>query len=225
MLDSILTETSGSSLTMGHLLVCMLVSLGLGAFLAVLHTFKNTYSKNFIVTLALLPAIVQAVITIVNGNLGTGVAVMGAFSLVRFRSVPGNSREIGSIFLAMAVGLAAGMGYLGVAVMLSVVIGAAMILLVSLPFGKKGFTKRELKITIPENLDYMGIFDDIFSKYTGKVQLNRVKTVNMGSLYELCYQVDLKAEQEEKEMLDEIRCRNGNLPVVCGRVPEGREEL
>ena len=225
MLDSILTETSGSSLTMGHLLVCMLVSLGLGAFLAVLHTFKNTYSKNFIVTLALLPAIVQAVITIVNGNLGTGVAVMGAFSLVRFRSVPGNSREIGSIFLAMAVGLAAGMGYLGVAVMLSVVIGAAMILLVSLPFGKKGFTKRELKITIPENLDYMGIFDDIFSKYSGKVQLNRVKTVIMGSLYELCYQVDLKAEQEEKEMLDEIRCRNGNLPVVCGRVPEGREEL
>ena len=225
MLNSILTETTSSTLTIGHLLVCMLVSLGLGAFLAVLHTFRNTYSKNFIVTLALLPAIVQVVITIVNGNLGTGVAVMGAFSLVRFRSVPGNSREIGSIFLAMAAGLAAGMGYLGAAVMMSVVIGGAMILLVSLPLGKKCFTKRELKITIPENLDYMGIFDDIFSKYTGSVQLNRVRTVNMGSLYELCYQVNLKVEHEEKEMLDQIRCRNGNLPVVCGRVPEGKEEL
>jgi len=100
-----------------------------------------------------------------------------------------------------------------------------MILLVSLPLGRKGFTKRELKITIPENLDYTGIFDDIFSKYAGRVQLNRVKTVNMGSLYELCFQVDLKAEQEEKKMLDEIRCRNGNLPITCGRVPEGREEL
>lgn len=225
MLDSILTETTSSSLTIGHLLVCMLVSLGLGVFLAILHTYRNTYSKNFIVTLALLPAIVQVVIAIVNGNLGTGVAVMGAFSLVRFRSVPGNSREIGSIFLAMAVGLAAGMGYLGAAVMMSVVIGGAMILLVSLPLGRKGCTKRELKITIPENLDYTGIFDDIFSKYAGRVQLNRVKTVNMGSLYELCFQVDLKAEQEEKKMLDEIRCRNGNLPITCGRVPESREEL
>ena len=125
----------------------------------------------------------------------------------------------------MAVGLAAGMGYLGAAAIMSAVIGGAMILLVSLPLGRKGFTKRELKITIPENLDYTVIFDDIFSKYAGRVQLNRVKTVNMGSLYELCFQVDLKAEQEEKKMLDEIRCRNGNLPITCGRVPEGREEL
>ena len=157
--------------------------------------YQNTYSRNFIITLALLPAIVQAVIMIVNGNLGTGVAVMGAFSLVRFRSVPGNSREIGSVFLSMAVGLAAGMGYLGLAALLTLVIGLASVLLVSLPVGRGSMNGRELKVTIPENLDYTGIFDDIFAKYTGRAQLLRVKTVNMGSLYELCYRVELKNER------------------------------
>ena len=162
---------------------------------------------------------------IVNGNLGTGVAVMGAFSLVRFRSVPGNSREIGSVFLSMAVGLAAGMGYLGLAALLTLVIGLASVLLVSLPVGRGSMNGRELKVTIPENLDYTGIFDDIFAKCTGRAQLLRVKTVNMGSLYELCYRVELKNERMEKEMLDAIRCRNGNLGIVCGRIPEGKEEL
>ena len=162
-------------------------------------------------------------IMLVNGNLGTGVAVMGAFSLVRFRSLPGNAREIGSIFLAMALGLAAGMGFLGTAMLLMIVSGGITILLISLPAGRAG--RKELKITIPENLDYSGIFDDIFAKYTKKSELVRVRTVNMGSLYELCYQVDLKSEFIEKNMLDEIRCRNGNLTIVCGRLPDGRDEL
>ena len=166
---------------------------------------------------------VQTVIMLVNGNLGTGVAVMGAFSLVRFRSLPGNAREIGSIFLAMALGLAAGMGYLGTAMLLMIVSGGITILLISLPAGRAG--RKELKITIPENLDYSGIFDDIFAKYTKKSELVRVRTVNMGSLYELCYQVDLKSEFIEKNLLDEIRCRNGNLTIVCGRLPDGRDEL
>lgn len=162
-------------------------------------------------------------IMLVNGNLGTGVAVMGAFSLVRFRSLPGNAREIGSIFLAMALGLAAGMGYLGTAMLLMIVSGGITILLISLPAGRAG--RKELKITIPENLNYSGIFDDIFAKYTKRSELVRVRTVNMGSLYELCYQVDLKSEFIEKNMLDEIRCRNGNLTIVCGRLPDGRDEL
>lgn len=166
---------------------------------------------------------VQTVIMLVNGNLGTGVAVMGAFSLVRFRSLPGNAREIGSIFLAMALGLAAGMGYLGTAMLLMIVSGGITILLISLPAGRAG--RKELKITIPENLNYSGIFDDIFAKYTKRSELVRVRTVNMGSLYELCYQVDLKSEFIEKNMLDEIRCRNGNLTIVCGRLPDGRDEL
>ena len=212
MLESVLTETVNTGITMGQFLLCTITSVMLGAVLAVVHTYRNQYSRSFILTLVL-----------VNGNLGTGVAVMGAFSLVRFRSLPGNAREIGSIFLAMALGLAAGMGYLGTAMLLMIVSGGITILLISLPAGRAG--RKELKITIPENLDYSGIFDDIFAKYTKKSELVRVRTVNMGSLYELCYQVDLKSEFIEKNMLDEIRCRNGNLTIVCGRLPDGRDEL
>lgn len=225
MLNSILSETANTTITIWQLMICSLSSLLFGVILAVIHTYKNTSTKNFILTLALLPAVVQAVIMIVNGNLGTGVAVMGAFSLVRFRSVPGNAREIGSVFLAMAIGLAAGMGYIGIAAFLLVLIGTATIILVSIPFGRDSFTKKELKITIPEDLDYCGIFDDIFQKYTKFSRLIRVKTVNMGSLYELCYQIDLKQEQIEKNMIDDIRCRNGNLTVVCGQIPSSKEEL
>lgn len=225
MLNSILSETANTTITIRQLMICSLSSLLFGVILAVIHTYKNTSTKNFILTLALLPAVVQAVIMIVNGNLGTGVAVMGAFSLVRFRSVPGNAREIGSVFLAMAIGLAAGMGYIGIAAFLLAIIGTATIILVSIPFGRDSFTKKELKITIPEDLDYCGIFDDIFQKYTKFSRLVRVKTVNMGSLYELCYQIDLKQEQIEKNMIDDIRCRNGNLTIVCGQIPSSREEL
>lgn len=229
MLESILMETvgtgTGAGVTMEQFLLCAVTSLFLGILLAAVHTYKNTCSRNFIITLALLPVMVQTVIMLVNGNLGTGVAVMGAFSLVRFRSMPGNAREIGSVFLAMAVGLATGMGYLGTAILLLMITGGTTLVLISLPFGQLGHTKKELKITIPENLDYTGIFDDIFRKYAKKAVLVRVKTVNMGSLYELCYHVDLKSEDIEKNMLDSIRCRNGNLTIVCGRIPETREEL
>ena len=162
---------------------------------------------------------------LVNGNLGTGVAVMGAFGLVRFRSAPGNAREIGSVFLTMAIGLATGMGYLGIAVLLLIIIGAAILVLAAVPFGSQSFAQKELKVTIPENLDYAGIFDDLFEKYTKRAVLMKVRTTNMGSLYELCYRIELKKEEEEKAMLDDIRCRNGNLTIVCGRIAENREEL
>lgn len=225
MLNSILSEASNSAITFQQLALCTLSSLFLGVLLALIHTYKNTSTKNFVLTLALLPAVVQAVIMLVNGNLGTGVTVMGAFSLIRFRSVPGNAREIGSVFLAMAIGLASGMGYIGIAAFLLAVIGAATLVIVTIPLGKEAFTKKELKVTIPEDLDYSGIFDDIFQKYTKTSRLIRVKTVNMGSLYELCYQIDLKQEQMEKVMIDDIRCRNGNLTIVCGQIPSCREEL
>lgn len=223
MLESVLSETVYTGITMGQFLLCTLASVLLGAALAAVHTYRNRYSRSFILTLVLLPVMVQTVIMLVNGNLGTGVAVMGAFSLVRFRSMPGNAREIGSIFLAMALGLAAGMGYLGTALLLMIVAGVITIFLVSLPAGSAG--RKELKVTIPENLDYSGIFDDIFEKYTRNSELVRVRTVNMGSLYELCYHVDLKSGTIEKNMLDDIRCRNGNLTIVCGRLPDSREEL
>lgn len=225
MLNSILTETVSAGITWPQLVICTLTSLGLGLALAFLHTYRNTSSRNFVMTLAILPAVVQAVIMLVNGNLGTGVAVMGAFGLVRFRSAPGNAREIGSVFLAMAIGLATGMGYLGIAVLLLIIIGAAILVLAAVPLGSQSFAQKELKVTIPENLDYAGIFDDLFEKYTKRAVLMKVRTTNMGSLYELCYRIELKKEEEEKAMLDDIRCRNGNLTIVCGRIAENRVEL
>ena len=225
MLNSILTETVSSGITLPQLVICTLTSLGLGLALAFLHTYRNTSSRNFVMTLAILPAVVQAVIMLVNGNLGTGVAVMGAFGLVRFRSAPGNAREIGSVFLAMAIGLATGMGYLGIAVLLLIIIGAAILVLAAVTFGSQSYAQKELKVTIPENLDYARIFDDLFETYTKRAVLMKVRTTNMGSLYELCYRIELKKEEEEKAMLDDIRCRNGNLTIVCGRIAENREEL
>lgn len=224
MLNSVLSGASAASVSISEFFICMAVSLVLGAALAWVHTYKNRATCNFILTLVLLPAIVQTVIMLVNGNLGTGVAVMGAFSLVRFRSAPGNSREIASVFLAMAVGLATGMGYLTVATVLLVVVGCVTLLVVNMP-KLAANAEKELKVTIPENLDYSGIFDDIFHQYTSWAKLLKVRTVNMGSLYELQYHVALKDEKAEKEFLDCIRCRNGNLNLVCGRVPSGREEL
>lgn len=224
MLDSILNNAGSAAVSMDSFLLCAAASLALGAALAWIHSYKNRVSGSFVMALVLLPVMVQTVIMLVNGNLGTGVAVMGAFSLVRFRSAPGNAREISSIFLAMAVGLAAGMGYLGVAALLTAAVGVVTVIMVSIPWLNHGAEKM-LKITIPESLDYQGIFDDLFSRYTKRAELVRVQTVSMGSLYELHYRIALTDEQREKEFLDQIRCRNGNLTLVCGRVPENKAEL
>lgn len=222
MLDSILSEAGW---TLGSVLSCTAVSLLLGLVIAAVYAFRSTYSKSFITMLVLLPSIVQAVIMLVNGNLGVGVAVMGAFSLVRFRSVPGSAREIGNIFLAMAAGLATGMGYLGYAVLFTLIIAAASLLLTLIHPGGNRPAERRLRITIPESLDYNGIFDDIFAEYTLNNSLETVRLTNLGSLYELEYRIRIKDPMREKEMLDKIRIRNGNLNIVCGRVPVGSTEL
>lgn len=221
MLNSILTEV----FSVNTFLICMGCSIVLGAVIAWIHSLYSTSSKGFVMTIALLPAIVQMVIMLVNGNLGTGVAVMGAFSLVRFRSVPGSAREINSIFLAMAVGLATGMGYLTAAGLFVLIIGVVNIIYNVTGFGKTTNKEKELKITIPEGLDYSGIFDDIFMQYTAKHELVKVKTSNMGSLYKLDYRIRLKHPEEEKLFIDELRCRNGNLEISCGKVAFGSEEL
>ena len=225
MLESILNVASTATISLRSVALCTAASLALGMAGALIYMYKSVYSKSFVVMLALLPAIVQAVIMLVNGNLGTGVAVLGAFSLVRFRSVPGSAREIGSIFFAMAIGLATGMGYIGFAVFFLMIIGAMTLLLSATPFGEQKKSEKELKIVIPENLDYTGIFDDLFAQYTTKAALIKVRTTNMGSLYELHYHIALRDIAKEKEFLDQIRCRNGNLNIVCGRVPTSREEL
>ena len=225
MLDTLFASVISTTVNWQAIILCTLSSLILGAAAAAIYCYKNTYTKSFVVTLALLPAMVQIVIMLVNGNLGAGVAVMGAFSLVRFRSVPGSAREIGSLFFAMALGLATGMGYLGYAVLFLLLIGIANILLYSTSFAAPKLIDRELKITIPESLDYEGVFDDLFDKYTTRHELLHVKTSNMGSLYELCYLVRLKDTSINKNFLDEIRCRNGNLNITCGRLSTVRDEL
>ena len=224
MFESILNISSGS-ITMSNAIVCTLCSLVLGLIVACVYMFRTQCSKNFAVTLALLPVIVQMVIMMVNGNLGTGVAVLGAFSLVRFRSVPGTSREICSLFFAMSLGIATGMGFVTFAVMATAVIGGTMILLSATGFGERKSSFKELKVTIPEDLDYTGIFDDLFDKYTHRASLEMVKTTNMGSLYELRYHIVMRDPLQEKAFLDEIRCRNGNLTVSCGRLATNGDSL
>ena len=221
MLNSISTDT----FSIGTFLICIAASLVLGALIAWVHSRFNNSSKGFVMTIALLPAIVQMVILLVNGNLGTGVAVMGAFSLVRFRSIPGNAKEISSIFMAMAIGLATGTGYVAVAVLFVIIVGGASILYNATSFGEPKQKEKELKITIPEGVDYMEIFNDLFKKYTTKNELIKAKTTNMGSLYKLDYRISLKNQAEEKLFIDELRCRNGNLEITCGKVTFGSDEL
>lgn len=208
-------------------MLCLGLSLVLGFIMAVSYMYRTRYTKSFVATLALLPAVVCVVIMLVNGNVGTGVAVAGAFSLVRFRSVPGTAKEICALFLAMGAGLISGMGYLGFAVLFTLVMCGMFLLYDILDFGteKKKALYKTLNVTIPEDLDYTGVFDDIFTEYTIEHNLSRVKTTNMGSMFRLTYDITLKDAAGEKEMIDKIRCRNGNLEITVSRQETTVSEL
>ena len=207
--------------------LCLGCALVLGLIMASVYMFRNRHTKSFVVTLALLPAVVCVVIMLVNGNVGTGVAVAGAFSLVRFRSAPGTAKEICAIFLAMGAGLITGMGYLGFAALFTLVMCGAFMLynLLGMGGGKSAACHKTLTVTIPEDLNYSDIFDDIFRQYTRSWELVRVKTTNMGSLFKLTYDVVLTDPSKEKEMIDAIRCRNGNLEVGIARQEMAVAEL
>ncbi len=211
LFDSDLT----SVISVPDFLLCLFFSLILGLLMAFVYMYRSRYTKSFVVTLALLPAVVCVVIMMVNGNVGTGVAVAGAFSLVRFRSVPGSAKEICTLFLAMGAGLIAGMGYLGFAVLFTVIMCAAFLIYNRMDLGEKrnNAAYKTITITIPEDLDYTGVFDDIFREYTVSHDLIHVKTVNMGSMFRLTYRVTLRDINKEKKMIDQIRCRNGNLEI------------
>lgn len=200
-------------------LLCVGCSLVIGLILAVAYMCGTRYTKSFVATLAILPAVVCVVIMMVNGNVGTGVAVAGAFSLVRFRSAAGSAKEIGAIFLAMGTGLVAGMVYLGYAFLVAVLLGGVSLLYHRLDFGagKKQDRYKTMHITIPEDLDYSGVFDKILQKYTTECELVQVKTTNMGSLFRLTYNLTLRSRDQEKEMIDKLRCRNGNLEITVSK--------
>ncbi len=203
--------------------ICIGAALLCGIISAFCASVKSTVTKSFVVALIVLPMIVCTVITMVNGSVGTGVAVMGAFSLVRFRSVPGKAKDIVSIFLSMTAGLACATGLVAVAVLFTVVTGAVMLALSFIPLGDD--KTMELQITVPESLCFTDEFEDIFKEYTYKCKLTRTKTSNMGSLYKLFYKVELKDRKQMKEFIDKLRCRNGNLEISLAETAEGGEEL
>ena len=211
--------TAASVISISDFLFCLGAAMVLGLVMALSYMFRTRYTKSFVVTLALLPGVVCVVIMLVNGNVGTGVAVAGAFSLVRFRSVPGSAREICALFLAMGIGLIAGMGYLGFAALFTVVMCAAFLVYNCLNFGQKKNACRYkiLTVVIPEDLDYSAVFEDILEEYTSACELVRVKTTNMGSMFKLTYEITLRDPAQEKQMIDKLRCRNGNLEISVSR--------
>lgn len=225
MLESILSQGTTSSVSLLDCMICIGVSIILGGIISFTHKMTTKTTPNFLLTLAILPTLVQVVILLINGNLGTSLAVAGAFSLIRFRSMPGNSKEIISVFWAMAIGLALGMGYVIYSIIITIIVAALVVILSKIMCKEQGLSERRLKIVIPENLDYEEVFDDIFEKYTNKVELKKVKTTNMGSMYELVYLVSMKKDQKEKSFMDEIRCRNGNMIVMLEKVEISEVEL
>lgn len=196
-----------------------------GLIIAVTHMKNNRYSKSFLITLVLLPPIVELVIILVNGNIGAGVAVAGAFSLVRFRSVPGRGQEITGIFLAMTVGLATGMGYIGIAILFTIIVSAVNMLLNSIGIGDENKGIKILRITVPENLDYEGKFENVFEKYLKSYTYDEVRTTNMGSLYKLTLSVVMKENSSSREFIDELRASNGNLDISLGRMIDNIDSL
>lgn len=231
MLDSItgniLNPTAEMAIPLSGFLICIAVALGIGILLVLIYKRNSKSSPGFLATLAILPAVVAMVMIMVNGSLGAGVAVAGAFSLVRFRSAPGTAREIGALFIAMAAGLAAGMGYLAFAVIFTIIL-----CLVELVYSSAVMQRfygaaqtRQLRITIPEDLDYSDLFADIFQSCLERWELNEVKTTNLGSLFRLTYSVQMKGNASEKKMIDALRCRNGNLEISLSRPLSGHNEL
>ena len=223
MLDSIfrgLFDTDATTvISLTDFLICIGCSLLLGFLLAGAYMYRNRYSDSFVITLALLPAAVCVVIMMVNGNIGTGVAVAGAFGLVRFRSAPGTAKEIGILFLAMGAGLIAGMGYLAYAVLFTLILCAVSMLYNRFHFGsgKQAALRKTLHITIPEDLDYPGVFDELLAEYASAWELAQVKTTNMGSMFRLTYHLTLRGQNTEKALIDQLRCRNGNLEISISK--------
>ncbi len=219
LFSGVFSGNTGSGVEVTQFFLCLAAALLLGLVLAAAYRLCSRATRSFLVTLATLPAVVCVVILMVNGNIGAGVAVAGTFSLVRFRSLPGTAREIGMLFLAMASGLITGMGYLGYAVLFTLILSGCFILYDRVDFGlqQEEAKYKTMRITIPEDLDYTGIFDDLFREYTTKWELTLVKSTNMGSMFRLTYNLILKDPRKEKELVDKIRCRNGNLEITVSR--------
>lgn len=222
MLDSFLLNIE-NSIDLNGVLICALISIVLGFVVAFTHKFTSKTSKNFLITLTLLPLITQCVILLINNNLGMSIAIAGTFSLVRFRSIPGSSRDILMVFFAMTIGLATGLGFAVLASILTVIGSLLIIILSNVKIFDNNINERILKIMIPEDLDYTEVFDEILEKYTKNYKLVQVKTTNLGSMFELDYEILINNNINEKEFIDELRVRNGNLKIILTHPTEFTE--
>ncbi len=222
MFNSLLTS---QSLTIEQFCICLSASVFCGITIAKTYTIKNTYSKSFICSLVMIPAIIQTIIMMVNGNLGTGVAIMGAFSLIRFRSTPGSSKEMSIIFLAMATGLATGMGQIWFAFLFTALMCTLFLLLHLTSFGSTPSNVKALKITLPETIEEIEILDPILNEYTSFFRLEKIKTSSLGSLFEAEYTIRLKKEVNQKQLIDKLRVCNRNLPITLTKALEREEGL
>lgn len=226
MFDQLFNDVfTGTAINPASMFGAIGVGLVLGLILAKVYQYKTIYSKSFMMTLVMLPTLIAIVIFLVNGSLGAGVAVMGAFSLIRFRSAPGGAKELLAIFLAMTIGIAVGMGYLVFASVFTMIMSVVMLLLETVNFGQMKHSMRQVTVVIPESLDYETVFDDIFQKATNYVELANVKTSDMGSLFKIKYIVQLNGTMTEKELVDALRTRNGNLEIAISRYVTKENEL
>lgn len=218
LFNSIFGGDTQTTISVWNFLLCIGVSLVLGFAYYIAYSLKNKTSSSYKTSLVFLPPVVCVVIMMVSGNIGIGVAIAGAFSLIRFRSAQGSAKEICVIFMAMCSGLIAGVGYLAFAVLFTIFM-CALVICSNLIFNakEKNSRRKTLKITIPEDLDYTDIFADIFARYTDENRLMQVKTSNMGSLYKLTYDITFKKDVTEKQFMDELRIRNGNLEIMILR--------
>lgn len=216
MLDTLFASTIGETLTLPGMLAGFGAALVLGLFISMVYLKthkKEGFSSSFIITLVMLPAIISVIIMLIGNNVARAFSLAGAFSLVRFRSAPGDPKDIAYVFFALGVGLACGLGFIAYAVIFAVVLCLAMIVLTLTNFAQQKSTNMLLKITIPENLNFQGLFDDILKNYTDSWNLRRIKTSEFGTLFEVSYIIGLKAQVNQKKFIDELRCRNGNLNI------------
>ena len=220
MLESIIT----TPITVMEIILLLLCSLAAGILVALIFSYKSSHSSSLAITLALLPMAMCMVVMVINGNLGVAVAVAGGFALVRFRSTPGTGKEISAIFIDMTLGVILGMGYIFIALIFLIFVAAVVLILTSIHFGESRNCKM-LKITLPEDYDYVGIFDDIFEKYHVAAAIEKVKTSNMGSLVTVSYKITMQGDTIPKKMLDELRTRNANLAIIVTSYEMGKERL
>lgn len=228
MFETIFTTTSDNSINIGQAAISIGMAFIIGLVIAAVYMYvckKEGYQKNFIIGLAMLPAVVAVVILLVGSNVARAFSMAGAFALVRFRSAPGSAKDISIVFFTMAAGLACGLGYVTFAVVFTVVMLLVLIVMNVVGFGDRNADKKQLKVTIPESLNYTSVFDDLFDRFTSENKLSRVKTTNMGTMFELTYEIRLKNNDDEKEFIDELCTRNGNLNISIGIIPEGSATL